>query len=56
VNYLDFATLTDAWLATPTSANWNPDADIAPLYSPDSIINFLDFAEMAQSWLDSAAP
>ena len=51
VNYLDFAVLAQAWLATPESMNWNPQADIAPRDNPDSIIDFLDFAEMARELL-----
>jgi hypothetical protein len=56
VNFLDFAVLANAWLATPTSSNWNPKANIAPRYTPDSIIDILDMSEMAQSWLYTAAP
>ncbi|MEJ2647860.1 MAG: aspartyl protease family protein [Sedimentisphaerales bacterium] len=51
VNFLDFAVLAKAWLATPASKNWNPTANIAPRYSPDSIIDYLDLMEMTQSWL-----
>jgi predicted aspartyl protease len=54
VNILDFMTLAEAWLATPASPNWNPKADLAPRYTPDSIIDFLDFAVLAEQWLDSA--
>jgi hypothetical protein len=55
VNILDFITLAEAWLATPVSSNWNPKANLAPRFTPDSIIDFLDFAVLAEHWLDSAA-
>jgi len=51
VDALDLAALADAWLATPTSPNWNPQADLAPQPQPDQIINMLDFAELARQWL-----
>ncbi|MBN2181243.1 MAG: clan AA aspartic protease [Sedimentisphaerales bacterium] len=53
VDFLDLASLAEAWLATPTSSNWNIKANLAPRYSPDSIINFLDFTVFAENWLDS---
>ena len=53
VNYLDFAILAESWLTTPTSGNWNPKANLAPRYDPDSIIDFLDYTELANSWLDT---
>lgn len=56
VNFMDFAVLADAWLATPTSGNWNPKANIAPRYTPDSVIDILDLSEMAQYWLDTLSP
>ncbi len=55
VDFLDLIALAQAWLATPMSSNWNPEANLAPRYNPDSIINFLDFVELVQYWLDSAA-
>jgi hypothetical protein len=54
VDILDFVTLAEAWLATPASPNWNPKANLAPRFTPDSIIDFLDFAVLAEHWLDSA--
>ena len=56
VNFLDFAVLADSWLATPTSENWNPKANIAPRYDPDSVIDILDFTELANSWLETLTP
>jgi len=53
VDILDVTTLAEAWLATPASSNWNPKADLAPRYTPDSIINFLDLAILAEYWRDS---
>ncbi len=53
VNFLDFAVLAESWLATPTSGNWNPKANLAPRYTPDSIIDILDLSEMAQRWLET---
>lgn len=49
VNFLDFAALADAWLATPASPNWNSDADLAPI-RPDGLVNQLDFKLFAQYW------
>lgn len=54
VDFLDIATFGEAWLATPTSPNWNPNANLAPRFTPDGIIDFLDFAILAEYWLDSA--
>jgi hypothetical protein len=54
VDILDFAALAEAWLATPSSPNWNPKADLAPRFTPDGIIDFLDFAILAEYWFDSA--
>ncbi|MGD8786411.1 MAG: hypothetical protein PVJ60_03230 [Phycisphaerales bacterium] len=51
VDFLDFAVLANAWLATPTSSNWNSKANIAPLSSPDSIIDILDLAAFTEFWL-----
>jgi hypothetical protein len=56
VDILDFVTLAEAWLATPASPNWNPKANLAPRFTPDSIIDFLDFTVLAENWLDSATP
>jgi predicted aspartyl protease len=46
VNILDLDALANAWLATPLSPNWNPQADLVS----DAIINFRDFAILAQNW------
>jgi hypothetical protein len=51
VDFLDLQTLLQAWLATPTSPNWNPNCDIAPYPVPDGKIDFLDFAMLANFWL-----
>jgi hypothetical protein len=53
VDFFDIAAFGEAWLATPTSPNWNPKANLAPRFTPDSIINILDFAILAECWLDS---
>ncbi len=55
VNLLDLAALAEAWLATPTSSNWNIKANLAPRFSPDSIIDFLDFTVFAEHWLEATA-
>lgn len=52
VNLLDLAAFSQAWLATPTSPDWNSKADMVG----DARINFLDFAVLAQHWLESTAP
>jgi hypothetical protein len=45
VNSLDLFELVNQWLETSGTAN------IAPLESPDNIINLLDFAVIAENWL-----
>jgi len=52
VNLLDLAAFAQAWLAIPTSPNWNSKADMVG----DARIDFFDFAVLAQHWLESAAP
>ena len=56
VDFLDLATLTDAWLTSPETPNWNPKADLAPQPNGDSLINLLDFAALAEHWLQTTAP
>lgn len=56
VDFHDFAALSDAWLATSESANWNPKADLAPQDNPDGIIDINDLIVLAEHWLDSSAP
>ncbi len=56
VNWLDLAALAEAWLATTGSANWNPNADMAPTATNDGVVNFLDFAVFAEDWFSTAAP
>ncbi len=53
VDVHDFAALADAWMATPASPNWNPDADLAPPDNPDGIIDINDLVVLTESWLDS---
>ena len=49
VDYLDLEEFARAWLAIPTSSNWNSKADI---YG-DAKVNFFDFAVLADHWQDS---
>lgn len=57
VNFLDLAALADAFLSTPASANWNPDADIwGPTGEPDGIVNFLDVSRLPQLFLAPPGP
>ncbi|MHC4074721.1 MAG: aspartyl protease family protein [Planctomycetota bacterium] len=56
VDFRDFAALANAWLATSTSDNWNPEADLAPPEHPDGIIDLEDLIVMAEHWLDSGSP
>jgi hypothetical protein len=49
----DFAALAEAWLSTAESANWNPNADLAPPDNPDGIIDINDLKVLLQHWLDS---
>ncbi len=53
VDLQDFAALAIAWLATPTSANWNAKADLAPPDNPDSLIDLNDLSILVEHWLDS---
>ncbi len=55
VDIQDLIAFADAWLATPTSPNWNPNADMAPQLTPDGSINFLDFVVFAEHWLKGTA-
>ena len=55
VDIQDLIAFADAWLATPTSPNWNPNADMAPQLTPDDSINFLDFVVFAEHWLKGTA-
>jgi len=52
VDYQDLAAFVKAWLATPTSPNWNSKADLLG----DGKINLLDLAVLAEHWLESTAP
>ncbi|MHC4630071.1 MAG: aspartyl protease family protein [Planctomycetota bacterium] len=55
VNSLDLAAFAEAWLATTESANWNPNADMAPAATKDGLVNFLDFAVFAEDWPSTTA-
>ncbi|MHC4460959.1 MAG: aspartyl protease family protein [Planctomycetota bacterium] len=52
VNFLDLDAFAQAWLAIPTSPNWNSKADMVG----DATINFLDFTVLAEYWQQSIAP
>jgi len=54
VDFQDFVAFADAWLSTPTSPNWNPNADLAPPLNPDGIINRLDLEIFADNWFKTA--
>ncbi len=57
VNFLDLAALSDAFLSTPGSANWNPDADIwGPTGEPDGLVNFLDVSRLPALFLNAPGP
>jgi len=47
VNYADFVIFRAAWLSTPSSSNWNPDAD----FNSDSVVNYSDFVIFKTRWL-----
>jgi len=55
IDKLDLAAFVDAWLATPTSTNWNPRADLAPVVR-DGRVDFYDFAILAEYWGQEIAP
>ena len=43
VDFADLGILKDAFLSTPDSPDWNPDADFTgPLGAPDNQVNFAD--------------
>ncbi|MFK8030616.1 MAG: dockerin type I domain-containing protein [Gammaproteobacteria bacterium] len=52
VNFIDYAMLTSAFLTTPASANWNPDADL----TGDNIVNFVDIALFQFFFLQPPGP
>jgi hypothetical protein len=54
VNFLDYAAFAAAWQATPASANWNPDCDIAPEGGND-VIDGGDIFLFLQQWLQFGA-
>lgn len=59
VDVLDLERLARAWLAwetNPTSPNWDPVCDIAPLGQTDGKINILDYNVLAQYWLQGPDP
>ena len=56
VDLLDLATFVQAWLATPSSPNWNSKADMAPYPSHDGRVDLLDFAVLADYWLETTTP
>jgi predicted aspartyl protease len=52
VDYPDLADFAQAYLATPTSLNWNSKADMVS----DAIINLYDFAILGKYWGQELAP
>jgi hypothetical protein len=48
VNILDSIILSNAFLATPGSSNWNPNADI----NSDSVVNILDAITLSNHFLE----
>ena len=55
IDKLDLAAFVNAWLATPSSPNWNPRADLAPVVR-DGRVDFYDFAILAEYWGQETAP
>jgi hypothetical protein len=55
INNLDLAAFVKAWLATSTSPNWNPRADLAPVVR-DGRVDSNDFAVLAEYWGQVLAP
>ncbi len=49
VNFEDFYILSDAWLSTSSSENWNSDCDIS--VSEDGIVNIHDLHVFIYNWL-----
>ncbi len=50
VNFLDWAVFADAWKATSTSQNWDPNCDIFPDEGDDKI-DWFDVAVFTEQWL-----
>lgn len=55
INNLDLAAFVKAWLATPTSSNWNPRADLAPVVR-DGRVDSNDFSVLAGYWGQETTP
>lgn len=56
VDFLDLAVFAGAWLATPTSPNWNLKCDLAPQPIRDGKVDFADFAVLAEYWRENITP
>ncbi|MEM7083955.1 MAG: hypothetical protein AAF465_14595, partial [Pseudomonadota bacterium] len=57
VNFLDLVAISDAFLSSPGSPNWNPDADIwGPTGEPDGLVNFLDVSRLPALFLMTPGP
>ncbi len=52
VNFADYVLLTDAFLSSPGSPNWNPDADL----TGDNSVNFADIALFQFFFLGAPGP
>jgi hypothetical protein len=51
VDLQDLSAFSSVWMTTSGSANWNPQADLAPAETPDGIVNFSDLMILADNWL-----
>lgn len=52
INFADYALLTSAFLSSPQSPNWNPDADL----TGDGLVNFVDIALFQFFFLQPPGP
>lgn len=52
VNFVDYARLTAAFLTTPASPDWDPDADL----TGDNVVNFVDIARFQFFFLQPPGP
>lgn len=51
IDMADLGAYSTLWLSHSNSGNWNPKADIAPVPTPDGVIDIQDLLRLAESWL-----
>ncbi len=51
IDMADLGAYGAIWMSNNQSPNWNPQADIAPLPTPDGVVDIQDLLRLAESWL-----